>query len=438
MTEGERALLITSRDEEQVHTISNTETIIHLLKGNIGIGVLTMPIAISNAGLVGGVLGMIFVAFITIHCMHTLVGAAQKMVVERGARGSFLDYADTAEATFQSAGGVWAKFSGFIRKLLNIFLCMSQMGSNAVYILFVAQNILPIIENHYHLGWNYRLYIALLLLPMILACSIRNLKFLSPLSIVANILEFVGIGIVFYFIFVDSLPDSTSVPWFAPATRFPLFFGMVIFAFEGISVVLPIENQMTNKKDMLGWNGVLNTSMVTIACLYIAMGFFGYLKYGDTISSTITLNLPAGNILADSAMLMFSLAIFFSYALQFYVVMEILGPNILRPNVPERFYSPVEYLVRAGLNVLTFALAATVPWLDLLVALLGAVKMSTLSLMAPALIDSAAHWNTDSPTKRRIRGVKNTFVFIIGFLAMVVGTYLSLSDIIHNFTKTDN
>jgi hypothetical protein len=33
------------------------------------------------------------------------------------------------------------------------------------------------------------------------------------------------------------------------------------------------------------------------------------------------------------------------------------------------------------------ALAATVPWLDLFVSLLGAVKMSTLSIMAPALID---------------------------------------------------
>ena len=34
----------------------------------------------SNAGLVGGVLGMVFVAVITIHCMHVLVRAAQKMV----------------------------------------------------------------------------------------------------------------------------------------------------------------------------------------------------------------------------------------------------------------------------------------------------------------------------------------------------------------------
>ena len=57
---------------------------------------------------------------------------------------NFLDYADTAEASFVSAGGTWARYSVFMRRLINIFLCMSQIGSNAVYILFVAQNILPV------------------------------------------------------------------------------------------------------------------------------------------------------------------------------------------------------------------------------------------------------------------------------------------------------
>lgn len=57
---------------------------------------------------------------------------------------TFLDYADTAEAAFLSAGGYWTRYSVFIRRLLNIFLCMSQIGSNAVYILFVAQNIMPV------------------------------------------------------------------------------------------------------------------------------------------------------------------------------------------------------------------------------------------------------------------------------------------------------
>ena len=80
--------------EGRTNTISNMETIIHLMKGNIGIGVLTMPIALSNAGLVGGVLGMIFVATVTIHCMHTLVIAAQKLVRSRLDRNDIEDVSD--------------------------------------------------------------------------------------------------------------------------------------------------------------------------------------------------------------------------------------------------------------------------------------------------------------------------------------------------------
>ena len=37
--------------------ISNTDTIIHLLKGNIGTGILAMPDAIKNSGLLVGNLG---------------------------------------------------------------------------------------------------------------------------------------------------------------------------------------------------------------------------------------------------------------------------------------------------------------------------------------------------------------------------------------------
>ena len=59
-----------------------------------------------------------------------------------------MDYADTAEAAFECAGGRWSDYSVHIRRLLNIFLCMSQIGSNAVYILFVAQNILPVNRLH--------------------------------------------------------------------------------------------------------------------------------------------------------------------------------------------------------------------------------------------------------------------------------------------------
>ena len=60
--------------------------------------------------------------------------------------------------------------------------------------------------------------------------------------------------------------------------------------------VLPIENQMRRPKDMLGINGVLNTSMALVLALYVAMGFYGYLKYGEDIEASITLNLPPGDM----------------------------------------------------------------------------------------------------------------------------------------------
>jgi len=422
-----------SKDRDDALSISNMETIVHILKGNIGIGVLTLPMALRNSGLIFGSLGLIFIAYLCVYCMMLLVNAAHR-ACEKRPDIRFLDYADTARASFQDAGGRWVNWASFIRKLLNTFLFFSQLFSNAVYALFIAQNIKPIIA---HYGGetmenlNYRFYILMVLGPMLAICSIRSLRYLSPCSVVANAAQFMGLGIVFYYIFREPLPQSSSVPWMAESYRLPLFFGTAIFAIEGISVVLPIENQMRSPKDMLGWNGVLSTSMSLVVALYVGMGFYGYLKFGEGIAGSISLNLPPGDIPAQIALLLFSVSIFFSYALQFYVLMEIVGPNVIRPLVPEQWYSVSDYTTRIVINIITFALAATVPWLELVVALLGAVKMSTLSLMAPAIIDTATNWADLG--KFRWKLVKNIFIFLFGFFGCIMGTYVALRDIIENF-----
>lgn len=53
---------------------------------------------------------------------------------------------------------------------------------------------------------------------------------------------------------------------------------------------------MKNPHDFRGWNGVLNTSMIIVGCLYTAVGFFGYLKYGDGVKGSVTLDLPSGEV----------------------------------------------------------------------------------------------------------------------------------------------
>ena len=138
---------------------------------------------------------------------------------------------------------------------------------------------------------DYRIYMAILLIPLLGLVSIRNLRYLSPVSMLANILQFTGLGITFYYLFQD-VPNFQDRKYVASISQFPLYFGTAIYAFEGIGIVLPLENQMRTPEAMKGWNGVLNTAMTIVACLYIAVGFYGYLKYGEDVTGSITLNLP--------------------------------------------------------------------------------------------------------------------------------------------------
>ena len=98
---------------------------------------------------------------------------------------------------------------------------------------------------------------------------------------------------------------------------------------------------------------VLNTSMVIVTCLYITVAFFGYLKYGDNVEGSITLNLPVEEWLAQLIILAFTLAIFFSYGLQFYVpINDILLPEIHSRVSPEKHLF-AEYCLRYGLVLFT-------------------------------------------------------------------------------------
>jgi proton-coupled amino acid transporter len=79
-----------------------------------------------------------------------------------------------------------------------------------------------------------------LLIPMILLNYIRNLKYLAPFSMIANIFMGVGLAIIFYYIFRDPLPPISRPDinvGFSSWKQLPLYFGTAIYAFEGIGMV---------------------------------------------------------------------------------------------------------------------------------------------------------------------------------------------------------
>ncbi|XP_075151676.1 proton-coupled amino acid transporter-like protein pathetic isoform X2 [Haematobia irritans] len=61
------------------HPTSNLDTMIHLLKGNIGTGILAMPDAFKNAGLYMGLFGTLIMGAICTHCMHMLVKCSHEL-----------------------------------------------------------------------------------------------------------------------------------------------------------------------------------------------------------------------------------------------------------------------------------------------------------------------------------------------------------------------
>ena len=57
MKEAEKETIPLQESGRSQPKISNTDTIIHLLKGNVGTGILAMPDAIKNSGLIVGNVG---------------------------------------------------------------------------------------------------------------------------------------------------------------------------------------------------------------------------------------------------------------------------------------------------------------------------------------------------------------------------------------------
>ncbi|KAH8262480.1 hypothetical protein KR026_008050, partial [Drosophila bipectinata] len=404
------------------HPTSDLETFVHLLKGSLGSGILAMPMAFSHAGLWFGLVATFAVGTLCTYCVHILVKCAH--ILCRRRKIPMMGFADVAEQAFLDGPPSLNRWSRFIRFMVNTFLVIDLLGCCCIYLVFVATNVEQVVKVYVDMEWSIRIWILVVTAPLILMCLVRNLKFLTPFSMIANILMFVGIVITFIYMFSD-LPAPAERPGIVAPPEWPLFFGTVIFALEGIGVVMSLENDMKNPTHFIGCPSVLNMGMGLVIGLYTLVGFFGFLKYGPETQASITLNLPLEDKLAQSVKLMIAIAIFFTFTLQFYVPVTILWKGLEHKIRPER-QNISEYGLRVALVILCGGIAVALPNLGPFISLIGAVCLSTLGMIVPAVIELAVYHEDPGFGRFKWRLWKNSGLILFGVVGFVAGTYVSI------------
>ncbi|KAL3880859.1 hypothetical protein ACJMK2_033065 [Sinanodonta woodiana] len=428
-SDDEHVLHSSSETNSDVGQTTSLQCLMHLLKGMIGTGILAMAIAFKNGGLWVSLLSLMVVAIICVHCMHVLLGCHE--AISKRIEVKVMDYGTVMEKSFETGSARIRKFSKAAKNVVNMFLIVTQFGFCCVYIVFVAKSFKQVIDYYSVSSPDVKIYMTVVAVLMLLYVQVTNLRALAPFSMFANVLNVIGLLLIFLNLW-DNIPDASTRPFYGKLSNFPLFFGQIIYAFEGIGLVLPLRNKMKNKEEFGGWVGVLNLGCVITVCLYEAVGFYGYLKYGDDAQGSITLNLSSDKWYNMLVKVLFAVSIFISYGLQFYVPIEIIWPWLKQKSNSSIYKCYGERIFRIIMVFVTFGIALLVPHIDLLISLIGAFAGASLALILPPIIEIATY-SGPSETISKWKIFKNIIIIFLGFVGFLTGTYSSIRDIAATF-----
>uniref|UniRef100_A0A182YF88 Amino acid transporter transmembrane domain-containing protein n=1 Tax=Anopheles stephensi TaxID=30069 RepID=A0A182YF88_ANOST len=354
-------------------------TFVHVMKGAMGVGILSMPYAIRNGGLIFGVIGTFLLGMLYSHCVHLLVDTAYKICKRE--RIPMLSFAQTVDRACALGSPRMRPMGKILKNVVDYFLMIPI--SSMIYMVFVGSTIHDVINARTDLDWDVRIYILLVAVPAIGITQVREIKYLVPFSAIATTLIFANVVISLYYIFKEPLS-------FDDRDLFPSF------------------DSLTN---FLGFIGVV-----------------GYLRYGDKIQGSITLNFPQEEDLAMVIQILSAVAILFSIGIFFYVPIETVWRRV-HERVPPKWHVAVQTLIRLAYLLGIVAIACAVPDIGTFVGFIGAVFNPILALWFPIIVDSIYRWPGDFGWMKW-RLVKNGLMALFGLYLLITGTISSVEDII--------
>jgi proton-coupled amino acid transporter len=368
---GEDSALLTPgkrkrRRKEQAGKGSPGGAALLLLKSFVGTGVLFLPRAYLNGGMMFSNLVLLGIASLSFWCFILLV--------------------NTRLAVHASFGDMGGKIYGnYFRNLINFSLVISQIGFSSAYIVFVSENlqafVLAVTDCRTFIDIKYMILMQMIVfLPLSLYRNINNIQ---KLALLADL--FIVLGLVYlYYYDILTLVNNHGIADIIQFNKddWTLFIGTAIFTFEGIGLIIPIQSGM---KDPRKFPKVLGGVMIAVTIVFVSMGALSYAAYGSATKTVIILNMPQDNRLVNSVQFIYSLAILLSTPLQIYPAIEITSQQLFSRTGK---YNP---WIKWKKNVFRFfmvMLCAVIAWagagqLDKFVALVGSFACIPLVFVYP-------------------------------------------------------
>ncbi|KAM5440805.1 hypothetical protein McanCB49686_001119 [Microsporum canis] len=356
--------------KERAAKATNTSmgAILLLLKSFVGTGVLFLPRAFLNGGMLFSSIVLVAISALSYYCFILLVNTRNKI------NGSFGDM-----------GGVL--YGEKMRKLILLSIALSQLGFVAAYIVFVSQNLQAFIlsVSNCETLMNIKYVILMQLIIFLPLSLVRDISKLAFTALIADV--FILLGLVYLYGFGISTIMEQGIADIQPFNpkSYTLLIGTAIFTFEGIGLIIPIQESMKRPEK---FPGVLALVMVIITVIFLSMGVVGYATFGSKTETVVILNLPQQDNFVRSIQFLYAAAILLSTPLQLFPAIRILENGLFTRSGK---YNPG---IKWKKNIFRFflvLLCAVIAWggagdLDKFVSLIGSFACVPLVFVYPVCL----------------------------------------------------
>jgi solute carrier family 36 (proton-coupled amino acid transporter) len=306
--EGERRPLLPRRKSTKASRpgdASAAKTFFTLLKAFIGTGIMFLPKAFQNGGLIFSSVTLVSVSIISTIAFHLLLKCRERYGGGYGELGDAI-------------GG------SKMRAIILSSITLSQLGFVCSGIIFVADNLRSFADavSHGDNPLSTRALISLQLIVLIPLSLIRNISKLGPAAMLADVFILLGLTYIWYYDinFISHHGIADSVVYFNP-DHYTLTIGAAIFTFEGIGLILPIQSSMKHP-EKFEW--LLYAIMVIITLIFGSVGLLCYMTFGSETRIEVITNFPQDSKIVNAVQFLYSIAVLVGNPVQLFPAVRIL------------------------------------------------------------------------------------------------------------------